>query len=86
MALSDKDRAQLARWAGVPQNDEAAMQVLEACYGRSENWYADAGVENSRDSRTWIIDLAAWFYDNRGRSDAEIPPYIVTSVHGLREE
>ena len=34
----------------------------------------------------WVANLAAWMYDNRGNADAgaNIPAYIVQSVHQLR--
>jgi len=82
--MTSTEKAKLCRWAGVPSTDTAAAEILETCYERAEEWYRAAGVEPCPESRSWTMDLAAWFYDNRGRSDAVIPPYIITSVHQLR--
>lgn len=85
--LNNTEKAILCRWAGVNASDEAAVCVLMECYERAENWYRDAGCDAGDPGiKSWLRDLASWFYDNRGRSDAEIPPYIVKSVHHFRED
>lgn len=85
MALTEEKMLRLCRWAGVLASDATARAVLEACYARALDWYAKAGCDlDDAGLETWLFDLAAWFYDNRGRSDAEIPPYIVKSVHHFR--
>jgi len=86
MALTGNQTTQLCRWAGVLVSDGTALSVLEGCYDRACDWYAKAGCDLTDPAiQTWLFDLAAWFYDNRGRSDAEIPPFIVKSVHHFRK-
>lgn len=75
------------RFAGAdPTADDT---VLQMCYRAAVAWYETAGVpENNGDAlwRFWVCNLAAWMYDNRGNAEAnaQIPIYIVTSVHQLR--
>jgi hypothetical protein len=75
------------RFAGA--DPEAEDTVLEMCYRAAVEWYRGAGVEpsNSELYTFWVCNLAAWMYDNRGNADANanIPAYIVTSVHQLRK-
>lgn len=83
--LSNTQIEQLCQWAGVLKSDETAVAVLKRCYSRAYQWYADAGCDMLGESiGDWVSDLATWFYDHRGADDAEIPPYILHSVHQLR--
>lgn len=83
--MTTSEREQLIRYAGVNASDTQAVAVLEGCYDRATAWYEAAGCDSGdSEVKSWIMDLASWFFDNRGRSDAEIPPYIVASVHQLR--
>jgi len=78
----------LRRFAGAGEADAA---VLGLCLNAAKAWYERAGVpERSSGSDKlydfWVCNLAAFFYDNRGAggNDANVPPYIVASVHQLR--
>lgn len=74
------------RFAGCDPN--VPNEVLDGCLQAAVEWYARADVAQRTDSRLydfWVCNLAAWFYDNRGASDANIPPFILASVHQLRE-
>lgn len=85
MAITDAQKATLCRYCGVVSTDTAAVEVLLVCREKAVSWYSAAGVDTSlSEAAPWVMDLAAWFYDNRGRSDAVLPPYIVSSVHQLR--
>lgn len=75
------------RFAGADPNAED--QVLEMCLEAAVAWYEGAGVPATTGGSLytfWVANLAAWMYDNRGNADsnAEIPRYIVASVHQLR--
>ena len=76
------------RFAGAdPESDE---QVLTLCLNAAEEWYARAGVEVRAGDNLydfWVCNLAAWFFDNRGAGgeNANVPPFIVASVHQLRK-
>lgn len=75
----------LCRWTGVLETDTAAVAVLEVCYARAVAWYQDADCNlNAPGIEAWVMDLAAWFYDHRGADDAQLPQYIVVSVHQFR--
>ena len=79
----------VARIAGV--DPEADATVLEACRDAAVEWYAGAGVPATTEGAQyafWVANLAAWFIDNRGNPDssAQIPAYILASVHQLRYE
>lgn len=73
----------------VGEDPECGNQVLSLCLDAAVDWYARAKVP-PRDGDAlydlWVCNLAAWFYDNRGAGGekAEVPPYIVHSVHQLR--
>lgn len=75
------------RFAGAdPGADDA---LLAACMESAVDWYEKAGVPRSTTGglyEYWIANLAAWMYDNRGNAEvlAEIPGYILHSVHQLR--
>lgn len=85
MTLSNDQKAALYRWAGVLSTDTAATAVLDACFDRACDWYQKAGCDLTDTAiMTWLYDLASWYNDNRGRSDAELPGYIVKSVHHFR--
>lgn len=85
MELTNERVQTLCRWAGVLSTDAAAVAVLGGCFQRACDWYTKAGCDLDDDGiETWLYDLATWFYDNRGRSDAELPGYIVKSVHHFR--
>ena len=85
MELNNCQIADLCRWAGVLETDEKAVRVLMGCYDRACEWYQRAGCDVTDPGiLTWLYDLASWFHDNRGRSDAELPGYIVKSVHHFR--
>ena len=78
--------ASVRRFAGADPEDDA---VLEACLAAAVEWYAHAGVPEYTSGALydfWVANLAAWMYDNRGNADvnANIPGYIVASVHQLR--
>jgi hypothetical protein len=75
------------RFAGA--DPDADSTVLEMCLRAAVEWYAQAGVPANTDGylyEFWVANLAAWMYDNRGNADsnANIPSYIVQSVHQLR--
>lgn len=81
------DMDMVRRFAGA--DPDADPSVLETCCRAALSWYDAAGVTPKNTSAIdqyafWVANLAAWFYDNRGASDANIPPYIVASVHQLR--
>lgn len=85
--VSNPDMDLLRRFAGAdPTADDA---VLQLCLDSAKNWYSHAGVaeQTTQDYKLWVCNLAAWFYDNRGATgpEAEVPPFIVSSVHQLRE-
>lgn len=75
------------RFAGAdPDEDE---EQIELCLEAAIEWYENAGVRARSNSALydfWVANLAAWFFDNRGNADvnAQIPPYIIASVHQLR--
>lgn len=75
------------RFAGA--DPEADSTVLEMCLGAAVEWYKQAGVPATTEGSLyefWVANLAAWMYDNRGNADsnANIPSFIVQSVHQLR--
>lgn len=75
------------RFAGADPEEDSA--VLEMCLRAAVEWYAQAGVPAAAAGDLydfWVANLAAWMYDNRGNADsnANIPAYIVQSVHQLR--
>lgn len=77
------------RFAGA--DPAAADQVLEMCYLSAKAWYDAAGVPEDTENdlyNFWTANLAAWMYDNRGNSEAnaQIPIYIISSVHQLRKK
>lgn len=75
MALSAAQKTELLRWCGVPAADESAGLVLESCWNRAVNWYKSGGVTNIEsvpEAHEWLLDLASWFYDNRG-NDKDVP-------------
>lgn len=85
MELTEQQLDTLCKWIGILKTDEKAVAVAKRCYQRAYSWFENAGCDPDDDAVTdWVYDLAAWFHDNRGRSDAEIPPYIVQNVHNLR--
>lgn len=75
------------RFAGAdPGSDEA---VLGLCLRAAESWYERAGVAKREGDDLydfWVSNLAAWMFDQRGAGgdEANVPPYIVHSVHQLR--
>lgn len=78
------DMDMVRRFAGVTEADDS---VLSFCVDAAIRWYAHAGVKESDGPLYdfWVSNLAAWMYDQRGAGgDANIPPYIVQSVHQLR--
>ena len=85
--MTDVQKADLCNFCGVLPTDESAVKVLEGCYEAAKAWYRenDVDVVMNPDAKFWIKNLTSWVYDNRGRSDAVIPAFIVTSVHLLRE-
>lgn len=83
------DMDMLRRFAGAdPASDES---VLQMCLDSAKNWFKSAGVPEPEPASElydfWVCNLAAWFYDNRGATgpDAAIPPFIVSSVHQMRQ-
>ncbi len=85
MAITDTQRAELCRYAGVPTTDAQSVAVLEGSWERARQWYKDAGCDLEAEGiEYWLQDLATWFFDNRGRDDADLPSRIVKSVHHFR--
>ncbi len=85
MAITDTQRVELCRYAGVLTTDTQAVAVLEGCWERARQWYKDAGCDlEAPGIAYWFMDLATWFFDNRGRDNADLPPLIVKSVHHFR--
>lgn len=86
--MAESMMEKVRRFAGAdPETPDA---VLEMCWRAAVEWYRAAGVkdqENSEMWQFWVCNLAAWMYDNRGNADsnAEIPRYIVASVHQMRK-
>jgi len=77
------------RFAGA--DPECDTQVLGLCLQAAVQWYDRAGVpEREGDDLYdfWVCNLAAWMYDSRGAGGdaANVPPYIVHSVHQLRPQ
>jgi len=75
------------RFAGADPEEDSG--VLDMCLKAAVEWYAKAGVPASASGDLydfWVANLAAWMYDNRGNADsnANIPSFIVQSVHQLR--
>ena len=78
------DLDMVRRFAGADPDTDPS--VLEMSYQAAVEWYAAAGVPETTPGtlyQFWVCNLAAWFFDNRG-ADAEVPGYIVKSVHQLR--
>lgn len=76
-----------ARFAGA--DPECDKQVLDMCLRAAVAWYERAKVpprEGDDLYDFWVCNLAAWMFDNRGAGGdaANVPPYIVHSVHQLR--
>lgn len=76
-----------ARFAGA--DPECDKQVLDMCLRAAVAWYERAKVpprEGDDLYDFWLCNLAAWMFDNRGAGGdaANVPPYIVHSVHQLR--
>lgn len=81
------DMDMVRRFAGA--DPDADPTVLTLCYQAAVSWYERAGVPRKTEDELydfWVANLAAFFYDNRGAGgeDANVPPYIVASVHQLR--
>lgn len=77
----------LRQFSGADPDIPDAM--LERFLKAAVEWYRTAGVPPIEDNALyahWVLNLASWFFDNRGLSgaDAHIPPYIVASAHQLR--
>ena len=77
----------VARVAGA--DPVADAEVLTGCRDAAVEWYAQSGVPADTEGALythWVANLAAWFFDNRGNpeANAQIPGYIVVSVHQLR--
>lgn len=78
----------VARFAGGDPESDAL--VLDMCMRAAVAWYEKAGIPAHDGDDLydfWICNLTSWFYDNRGAGgeEAEVPPYIVHSVHQLRK-
>lgn len=77
----------LRSFAGI--DPDCGEAVLGLCLSAAVDWYDHAGVP-PRDGDDlydfWVCNLAAWLHDNRGAGgdQANVPPYIVHSVHQLR--
>lgn len=85
MAITQEQTQRLCRFAGVQPTDAQAVEVLTACWEQAKQWYKDAGCNPEASGiETWYMHLASWFYDNRGRDGADLPPLIVKSVHHFR--
>ena len=77
----------LRSFAGI--DPDCDNQALELCLKAAVGWYTRAKVpprEGDDLYDFWVCNLAAWMYDNRGAggNEANVPPYIVHSVHQLR--
>ena len=77
----------IRRFAGADPDEDGAL--LEAMRDAAVEWYENAGVPRTTEGALydfWVANLAAWMYDNRGTADsqAQIPAFIVSSVHQLR--
>ncbi len=75
------------RFAGADPEEDST--VLELCLTAAAEWYEKAGVPTTTVGSLydfWVANLAAWMYDNRGNAEtgANVPDYIVKSVHQLR--
>lgn len=83
--MANNDMETLCNLAGVLETDTQAVAKLRLSYERAKEWYRQAGCsEDNPAFKWWAMDLACWFHDNLGATDAQIPPYIVSSVHQLR--
>ncbi len=81
------DMSAARRFVGLCDDSQDAL--LTQCIEAAKGWYERAGVEDQTGYGLydlWVMNLAAWFFDNRGATgaDAAIPPGIVSSVHQLR--
>lgn len=81
------DMDMLRRFAGVDPDSDTT--ILQMCIDAAQQWYERAGVARHDGVALydfWVCNLAAWMYDNRGAAgtDAQLPPFIVSSVHALR--
>lgn len=81
-------RDQARRFAGV--TDDSQDAILESCFDAAKQWFENAGVaERDGDDlyTAMVMMLMVWFRTSVGMTgqDAAIPPYIVTSVHQLRQ-
>ena len=77
----------IRRFAGADPDEDGAL--LESLRDAAVEWYEKAGVPRTTVGALydfWVANLAAWMYDNRGNADsqAQIPAFIVSSVHQLR--
>lgn len=86
--MADIDMDMVRRFAGAPDADQDLLAFHVAA---ATEWYERAGVPAETEGDLyafWVANLAAWFYDNRGNADgnANIPGYIVQSVHQLRRK
>ena len=85
--MADIDIELVRRFAGAdPEADDPALRF---CLSAAVAWYERAGVPADTEGDLypfWVANLAAWMYDNRGSADpgAQVPGYIVQSVHQLR--
>ena len=79
------DLDKLRRFAGADPDESPGL--LEDCWNAAVDWYEKAGVPADTAGALydyWVMNLAAWYYDNRGADDSLIPQNIVNSVHQLR--
>ncbi len=75
------------RYAGASPRE--SPELLQGTLDAAAEWYERAGVPRSTEGSLyafWVMDLAAWMYDNRGTDEpaAHIPDKFVTSVHQMR--
>lgn len=81
------DLDMVRRFAGADPDEKP--EVLQFCVDMAVEWYAASDVPADTTGALyefWVANLAAWAYDNRGNADAmaNVPAYIVASVHQLR--
>lgn len=76
------------RFAGIPDDSQDA--ILKSCFEAAQKWFENAGVRDRDDDPLYtamVMMLMVWLRTSVGMTgqEASIPPYIVTSVHQLRE-
>ena len=87
--MTFEDVADRARsFAGVA--DDSQDTILAACFAAAVRWFENAGVHDRDDDPLYlnmVLMLMVWFRISPGLAgaDQQIPQYIVSSVHQLRD-